>query len=279
MRSFSVLIPFFFFVCIQFVFSQEAPNSSQTSHPLLKDKYQFEAGLYFPSKSIFISANGSTPNELIDFGKSFDFNTNETTPEFGFKWFFLKKWHLSLQYFGINNSHKAQLEEDINFGDYTFKAGSYVRGGFKLHMFRIFAGRDFIKNEKHDFGVGLGFHALNIGPFIEGNIQINDQETSFKRVDLNAMAPLPNIGIWYFFSPGPKWLFSANLDWFGIEFGEYSVSLWDTTVGINFQVFKNIGLYANYRFFKIRADVNQKNWNGTFSFKFSGPSIGVTGNF
>lgn len=283
MKNLYFLTFLFFSLSVHFAYSQkDSLNDQQKNvniHPFLTDRFQIKAGLYFPTKSVFISANGRTSNDMIDFGRSFDLNNSEITPILGFKWFFTKKWHLSLEYFGISNSHKKELEEDISFGDVTFNKGSYIKGGFKLNMYRIFSGREFIKNNKHDFGAGLGIHAMDIGPFIEGEVRINEDETTFKKVYLNALAPLPNLGIWYYFSPGPKWLLSTNIDWFGIEFGEYAVSLWDTSVGVDYQIFKNIGVYADYRFFKIRADVNQKNWDGTFSFRFNGPTIGIMGNF
>jgi hypothetical protein len=262
----------------QSVFAQKEIDPTKR-HPMLNDKFQFEIGAFFPAKSVKFSADGSSPNDLIDFSETFDLNNNEITPQLGFKWFYSKKWHLSVEYFAIKNSHKLELQEDISFGDVVFKEGSFINGGFKLNLFRIFTGRTFYKSQKNEFGGGLGLHLLNVGPYIEGEIRINENETSFERVNLTTNAPLPNLGIWYYFSPGAKWLINTNLDWFGINIGEYSVELWDVSAGINYQIWKNIGIYANYRYYKFNARVNKNNWEGKFSFKFNGPAIGITANF
>ncbi len=262
----------------QSVFSQKEIDTKKR-HPKLNDKFQFEVGVFFPTKSVEFSANGSTPNDMIDFSETFDFNNNEITPQFGFKWLYSKKWYLSVEYFSIKNSHKLELQEDISFGDIVFKEGSYVKGGFKLNLFRIFTGRSFYKSQKSEFGGGLGIHLLNVGPYIEGEVRINEDETSFEQVNLTTNAPLPNIGIWYYFSPGAKWLINTNLDWFGVNIGEFYVDLWDISAGINYQVLKNMGIYATYRFYKFNAGVNENYWDGRFSFKFNGPAFGLTANF
>jgi hypothetical protein len=263
----------------QSLYSQKEEVIKDRQHPFFYNKFQFDAGAFIPTKIVKFSANGSTPNGMIDFSKNFDFNNNEITPQLGFKWLFSRKWQLYFEYFSINNSHKSKLEEDISFGDITFKKGSYVEGGYKINMLRIFVGRTFFESQKHQFGAGLGVHALRIGPYIEGEIHINEDETSFERINLKTNAPLPNIGIWYYFSPNAKWLISTKADWFGISLGDYSVKLWDISAGVNYQLFKNIGIFANYKFFKTEARVNKNNWNGKFSFKFNGPAIGLTANF
>lgn len=274
----SILFALTTILFIQDSFSQKEIDNDKR-HPLLSSKFQFYTGIYFPTKSVKFSANGTSPNNLIDFSKTFDLNNNEATPQLGFKWLYTKKWYLSVEYFSIRNSHKIELEEDLNFGDITFTKGSYVEGGHKMNLFRVFTGRSFYHSQKHEIGAGFGIHLLNIGPYIEGEVRINEEETTFKRVNLKTNAPLPNIGIWYFFSPGSKWLLETKIDWFGVHFGEYSVELWDISGTINYQIFKNIGAYASYNFFKFNAGVNKANWDGRFSLKFNGPVLGLTANF
>jgi len=275
-RSFLFVLTTILFT--QYAFSQKKIDKDK-QHPLLNNKFQFYTGIYFPSKTVEFSANGYTPNDLINFSKTFNLNNNEATPQLGFIWLYSKKWHLNVEYFSIKNAHQLELEKDINFGDITFKKGSYVNGGYKMNLFRVFTGRSFYQSQKHEFGAGLGLHLLNVGPFIEGEVRINDQETSFERVNLKTNAPLPNIGIWYFFSPGSKWLLNTKVDWFGVHIGEYSVELWDVSAGVNYQIFKKIGVYANYNFFKINAGVNKDYWDGRFILKFNGPVLGLTANF
>jgi hypothetical protein len=41
---------------------------------------------------------------------------------------------------------------------------------------------------------------------------IDGVPTGFQRGDVDASAPMPNIGGWYYFSPSKRWLLEARLE-------------------------------------------------------------------
>ena len=67
----------------EFVFSQE-----EDKNLILTNKFHIDAGAFFPSKTVKIGANASSPDDNIDLSESFDFNDNEITPYFKFDWRF-----------------------------------------------------------------------------------------------------------------------------------------------------------------------------------------------
>ena len=235
--------------------------------------------MFIPSKKVRIGADGSSPEDNINFGNTFDFNDNELTPYINFNWYFAKKWILSAEYFTIKNAEKAELEEDIIWNDVTFKKGSFVRGGFGYDMYRIYVGRIFSQGLKHEFGGGLGVHALHTFAFIEGNIAINEEEVVFEKRNVRALIPLPNIGIWYYYTPNTKWALYSRIDWFAISVNEYSVGLWNISTGVKYQIFKNIGMGVDYKYFSSKAKVNKSYWNGNIDLSFHGPLLFIYANF
>jgi hypothetical protein len=276
----NLFILFFFFVLpCPFMFSQEENEKASEKHPILTDRFQFEAGIFFPSKNVKIGANGSSPNDNISFGETFNLNDSETTIFFKFDWHFSKKWKLSVESFSIQNAKKVDLKEDIEFEDIVFKKGSNIRGGFGLNMYRIYVGRTFSRGLKHEFGAGLGIHALNTSAFIEGDVLSSEGDLNFERRAVSALVPLPNLGAWYYYAPTSKWAFIARLDWFGITVGDYSGSLWNIAPGIKYQLFKHIGVGIDYRYFIVKANVNKTDWKGQFSMNFNGPLFVVHTNF
>jgi len=254
-------------------------QNTNDKHPILTSKFQGVAGIYIPAKKIAISADGSAPNKDINFSEAFNFNNSEVTPFFNFNWRFSKKWKLGVEYFAIKNANKAVLKEDIVFDNITFKEGTNIRGGFGINMYRVFIGRSFSRGFKHEFGAGLGVHALNTNAFIEGDVLTSEGDISFEKRRVSALIPLPNLGFWYYYTPTPKIALVARLDWFGITVGEYSGSLWNIAPGIKYQLFKNIGLGVDYRYFLLKARVNQSDWNGNFDMSFQGPLLVLTANF
>jgi len=251
----------------------------EEKNPLLTDRFIVEAGVFIPAKSIKLGADGSSPNEEIDFGETFNFQDNQSTPFFYAEWRFSKKWKLSGEYFGVNNASRATLDRDIVFEDITFNKGSFVRGGIEFNLFRIFVGRQLLVREKHLLGVGLGVHAMNIGAFIEGEILNSEEDLEFRRSRVSALIPLPNIGGWYMWGPHPRWMFGARVDWFGLTIDQYSGGLWNIAPQVKFQIIKNLGIGVDYRFFLLNARVREESWNGKFNMDYTGPLFTIHGNF
>lgn len=274
MKKIIILILFFFTIPNQTVSSQEVKK-----HSILTDKYHVGIGVFIPQKNVKIGANGQSTNQEIDFGKSFHFKDHEASLFTTFQWNFSKKWNFSTEYFSIHNSWKAELEQDIQWNDYTFKTGANIKAGFEMDLYRIFFGRIFSQGMQHEFGVGIGLHALDIGSYIEGDAYINESEFGFKNSNISVILPLPNIGAWYFYAPNSKLALTAIIDVFSISISEYHVSLWNISSGINYQIFKHISLGYNYRYFKVIGKVNKGNWDGRLNVIFKGSLFTISGNF
>jgi len=271
-----------FFILLLFpliTFAQK--DSLAEPHSVLMDRFKIKTGVFVPNRNVAVRADGSSPNEEIDFDETFGFNDNETTFFFQFDWRFSrnKKWMFSGEYFSVNNANRATLPRDIKFQDIIFKEGSSVRGGVEFALFRAFFSYAFIQKPKHLLGAGLGSHLFQVGAFIEGDVRTDQGDLEFERRRVSAFIPLPNIGGYYFFSPHERWLFGARVDWFGITVDKYSGGLWNIAPNVSFQIFRNFGLALDYRFFFLNAKVAQDNWNGRFQMDFAGPLFTIYGNF
>jgi hypothetical protein len=276
-------VVFFLLLCFP-LFSQgnEAEsndNNIENKHPLLTDKFIFNVGPYSSFKQIQVGANGSSKDNIIDFSRKFDFDDNEYTLFLGFYWRVARMWSISTETFGVKNANSVILDSDIEWDDVVYNAGLEVKAGFSLRMYRILFGRTITKGLRHEFGAGLGVHALDIESFIEGEVFINKLELSFERRSVSAVAPLPNVGVWYFYAPNNKWMFTARVDWFGITVGDYSGNMWNLGPGVNYQFHKNIGIGLKYRYFESTLRVDKTNWDGRVSLIYHGPLITVNANF
>jgi len=188
-------------------------------------------------------------------------------------------WSVSAEYFGVKDTNSATLEEDIEWDDVVYNAGADIKGGFSLRLYRILIGRTITKGLKHEFGAGLGVHALDIESFIEGLVLIDKLESNFERRSVSAVAPLPNIGVWYFYAPNTKWMYTARVDWFGITVGDYSGNMWNLAPGVNYQFHKNVGVGLQYRYFDVVLRVDKTDWDGRISLIYHGPLLTVNANF
>ena len=279
MKKFSLFLIFLIVISNQFVLAQAEED---TKNPILTSKFQLGVGMYIPTQKVKFGLEGNSENQIIDFDETFDFNDSQVRPQVTFDWRFAKKWVLGAEYFNANYANKTTLEKDIEAGDYTFEAGSFVKVGYKINLYRILIGRLISTGDKHELGGGIGFHVLNIGPFIEGEVNISNngesEDFKFKRVNTSLTAPLPNIALWYNYAFNQKWALSLNADWFGLKVDDMSGSLWDISPKVQYQIIDNLAVSLDYRYFKVNVNVDKEQWNGSVDLSFSGPSLTIIGN-
>lgn len=249
-------------------------------HPWLEDDFIISLGAFLPSKEFKIRVDGQIPGNDIDFGETADVSEDDASASLVFRWKFGEKWSVSGQYWGTEDDGEAALSEDVTWGDNVLQAGSNVGAGVSTDVARLFFGREFFTDaDHHEFGLGAGLHWLQIEAYMDGEFFVNDQSTGFRREQVSADLPLPNVGAWYWYSFSHRWLLTTHLDWFSASIDEYSGSLWDAGVGINFQAWEHVGFGLTYKYFKIDVDVEKSDWNGKAELTHDGPFLSATVNW
>jgi hypothetical protein len=256
-----------------------AAQTAEEYHPILTDEFHLGVGLFFPKKSITLRVDGSSPEDEIDFDEALGVDDHDLTGLIDFRWRFGEKWAFGGQYWSTSTSGGATLDEDVEWEDVIFKAGTFANAGVDTKIARAFFGREIKSGPQYEFGLGLGFHWMELDAFLEGEIISDDDTTDIHRVSVDAAFPLPNIGGWYMYSWSPKWLFQARLDWLSASIGNYSGGLWDLQTGIHWQAFENIGFGLYYNGFILDVDVDKDDWHGKAESKNHGPLLTLTASW
>lgn len=256
-------------------------TSVEPIHPLLSNKFSASIGAFVHDKSVGIGVDGSLDIDVdeIEFDDQWKLKSNEASASLDFRWRFGKKWSVAGQFFDSSDSSRAILDEDVEWGDYTFKEGTNVGAGVGLTVARVFFGRKFLEGHNHEFGAGIGVHWLEIEAFIDGEAYVNDQSTGYLRERVSAGAPLPNIGAWYLHAFSPEWLVSARFDWLDASIDKYSGRLINSSLGINYQPFDHVGFGLAYQVFDLDVDVDNSDWNGSAALRYSGPFLSIVGTW
>jgi len=241
-------------------------------HPHLTDKFSLDLGVFFPERTVTMSIDGpvTAAGEDINFEESFGLKKSDEVFSLNFGWRFGEKWQLGAQYFRSSGEKGKFLQEDVEWNDIIFGQGTGVLVGQEFQLIRTFFARKFRSSERHEFGLGLGIHWLEIGAFIEGNAVVNGAQAGFRRESVSAKAPLPNIGAWYTYSFSPKWALKARLDWLSAKIDEYDGTLINAAVGLNYQMFKHAGLGLSYNLFDLDLNINKRGWHGNVNTAYEG---------
>lgn len=247
-------------------------DEQEDGHAYFTNKFTLDLGMFYPERQVAIRVNGSLggQNRTIDFDDGLGLKDSDETFSLNFGWRFGEKWSFMTQYFASSGSQSLVLEEDVEFGDALFGAGSGVRAGSDFDMVRFFFARAFETADDQEFGIGVGIHWLHIGAFIEGQLIVNGDNSRFHRESASVSAPLPNLGAWYAYSISPKWLFRARLDWISANIDPYDGTLINAALGLNYQMLENVGLGLSYNYFKLDVGISEENWRGRVTTKYQG---------
>ena len=241
-------------------------------HPYLISEFFVDLGVYFPDRKVGIRVDGSLVgvNEPIDFNDEFGLDVSDETFALNFGWRYGKKWELSAQYFESSGSTSAVLEEDVEWGDIVFEQGTSVVAGQGFTLVRAFFARRFESNEQHEFGIGVGFHWIELSAFINGDVSIGGGENTETRESARGSLPLPNLGIWYMHSISPKWAFKGRFDWLDASFDIYSGTLTNAAFGLNYRLSNNFGAGLSYNLLDLDVTIRKSDWRGRAIISYEG---------
>lgn len=251
------------------------------THPFLTDRFILQAGAFFSRSDLNGDVDGesSGDNPVIDFEEQFGISRNQDLAALEFIWRFTPKWSAQLQYFAPDRSASAVLDEDVAFGDAVFGQGSSVTASSGFDVLRLFFGRNFSKRENMNYGVGAGLHRIDMELSLSGDAIVNGQPVFNETRAAGGAAPLPNIGAWYDWSPSPKWVVGARVDWLDATVGDYSGGLLNSAIGFNYSLFEHVGIGAKYQVLALDLEVDKASWRGGVDVSYEGAYVYVSANW
>jgi hypothetical protein len=278
MKFLNICISAFFLVSVSAgVASAQDSDSSDKYHPFLSDNFNIGLGIYRPSQKRSLGADldlGASPGESLDVSES------QTTGLLNFRWRFTKNWSFQGTYWATDSDSEKILTEDFEGLGEVFLAGSFITSGIDTSITRLFWGRSFFRKPSTDWGVGLGLHVLDIDAVVAGQIDTVGGGTEFHTERASVTAPLPNLGIWYMYSWSPKWVVSTRLDWLDLTVEEFSGSMYDLSVGVNYQMSDHFGIGLAVNAFRLNVEVDDPDWgSGGLVNEQIGPRLNVTWNW
>lgn len=249
---------------------------------ILDATFFLSVGLFAPDRKVRLGLDASVdvgipqPGPYVDFSETFDFQNQDETFSAEFGWNFGKRWQFRGQYFRIEDSQRALLTEDVEWGDYIFNEGTSVAAGADMQITRLFFGRRLWGSDSHEAGLGLGVHILDITGKINGNASVNGEDVGFVQERASVSGPLPNIGGWYRRVYAERWILRARLDWLAAGIDKYDGHIINGSLGVAYNMSDHFGLGLSYNLFEIDVGVDDTDWQGRIRSRFQGPYLALT---
>jgi len=249
-------------------------------HPLQSDRFSFAIGGFFSDTDGHYELDDPDGDD----GSNVDLDEiglgdSSTLPAAGFNWRLSNSTRIQAEYFNVGQDTSETLDEQIDWGDLEFEIGTRVRTDMDVDIARAFYGYSFIKDQKKEFGAGVGLHYLNLDVSIKGNATIDGEPVLDVKQGINDSAILPNVGAYANYAISPKWLVLGRVDWISASIGDWDGELWNFEAAVQYQAFRNFGVGLAYRYLSFDLSVDDGDGDWDADIQYNGPLLFFTANF
>ncbi len=260
-----------------------AAHAQEVIHPKLGARVYLDVGAYAPAIDTELRVDSSAGlGTIIDLEDDLNFEDRPALPYALLNLRLGERWRIEGEYFALNRDRTTVIDRELEIGDAVFPINSTVNAHFDSDIYRLSVGYSFLKRPTHEVGIALGVHVttFELGIRTDGAL-VTVSESA------DTLAPLPTLGFYGSYAFSPKWLLQGRADLFSLEYEDYSGSLFNLNVGIEYQLAKHVGLGGGYRYVDLELTADKAldigsstaDVSGEFQYQYRGPTLYLSFNF
>ena len=202
-----------------------------------------------------------------------------TTAFLSYQWRFKEKWSLSGFYSKMDLSGKKLATRDFNYDGVEYTAGVRLETDFGLDTYLVSANYSLIRDDRKEFGVGVGLHAFDIESSIAAAVGVDGIERAGTRANTELTAPLPNLRAYGTFLITDRWEISAAVGWLSFNYDDYEGDYLYLTAFTEYRFTERFGIGLSYQVADIDVAHEDNSGREEFNIDLLGPSIYLTYGF
>lgn len=249
-------------------------------NPIL-DRFNIDIGTYYYGTGTTITLNGAYGDRGVPLDAEHEFGLHDVNRfRLDAYWRITKHQRVRILYFKADRQATRSIDRTIQFGNATYPANATVTAQNNVTIAELAYEYDFFVRDHISLGANLGIHNLSYKLALTGTAMTNGGTTT-SQVSQSASAngPLPMIGLAGIFRVSPQFYFTAGVQGLKVTVNPYSGSLWDVGGTAVWQPFTHFGIGGGYDFFRLTADVNAHSFNGSLTWRYSGPRVFLSASF
>ena len=229
--------------------------------------------------------NGSSStNPDIDFDQTFGKASDSTRGRADVLWRITPTHHFRFLYFDNTIDRSRAIDRDIQWGDYTFKAGAVVDSQVKFRIIEAAYEYAFMRRPDFELAGTLGVHYMDLKTRLSGTATFTDANGSVSQAasttrESSAPLPLPVVGVRAGWAVAPQWYLEGQGQFFKAKVGDVDGRVTDLRASATWMFSQNFGVGAGYNRFITNVDVEKTSFNGHARIGYSGLQVFVTGTF
>ncbi len=223
-------------------------------------------------------------NEEVDFDETFGLGRNASRWRVDALWRIAPRHQLRFGYFDYSNSRTKIIDENIEWGDYTFTAGGEVKARYSTDIYTLSYEYSLIRQPTYEVAAGIGVHYSDLSFKLSGNATLIDENGNVVDQGVvseaaNAPVPLPMIGLRGTWVVSPSWVLEAAGAAFSVRYDAFDGVWYQLRAGATWMFSRNVGIGAGYNYFRTEVDVDRDSFRGNLTTNYSGIQVFLTGTF
>ncbi|HEY6125482.1 MAG TPA: hypothetical protein VIV63_12590 [Steroidobacteraceae bacterium] len=231
-----------------------------------------DMGGFFLSTDIQVrlDGEGGRVGDTIDFDDTFGLDRFERFRVDGL-WRIKGKHSIRGTYFKNNRSSTNELDRDINFGDETYPVGATTTARWELEVMQLSYDYAFKRTDKYELAAGIGVHVLDARLALDATVTGAGGSFSTELSESGSTdAPLPVLGLRGIWALPHNFYFTAQAQYFYVDYNEYNGSLSDLKATIVWQATPRFGVGLGYNDFRFRFDLEKNLFSGRLRWNYGG---------
>jgi hypothetical protein len=225
------------------VYAEEAPPSE------IKDKLMIRGGWAYVFGA---NANVAKGGPVLGVGTSVDFTTTlggDTSTDavrIDSLYRFNDRHAVGFSWYRVGLSGEKSLNQTIQINDQTIAAGATTQTGLSLNTYRLLYNYSFYRNDKVELAFSPGLYVIKTNFNFAGQGNINGNPGVATVINEQVSIPLPSIGLVVNYNISPKFQFQSRYDYFYLEIGQYTGSMFEFYAGLEYRIHEHFALGAAY---------------------------------
>jgi hypothetical protein len=264
-------------------------RAGSPTEDLLNDRFVISVGGFVVTSNINGSLLGSanTSDQSIDFDKQFGTDSAQTRWRAEVLWRITPTQHVRFSYFDSDVANTRSIDQDLPWGDYTFKAGGQVTAETKFRVYELTYEFAFLRRPNYEIVAVAGIHLDDLTLKLSGDASLTvdtptgpvEEPAMLTSTSHSVPAPLPVFGFRGDWAVSPHVYLDASAQIFSLSYQGISGNWSELRAGATWMFSNHFGVGIGYDRFTTHVDVGKGSFNGRLNWGYQGLLIYLKGGF
>jgi len=217
-------------------------------------------------------ADGGEPGETLDFEEFLGSSDSETVLQTDVIYRLGGYHRLKASFFEIDRGLRATPQQDFEFGDEVFLAGTEVVSTLDTRRLGLLYGYSLMRDAQKELGVqgGLMFTRIELSVVAEDTGQAEQASID---------APLPTIGIFGSVALGMRWELGLDAGLFALDFDRYTGYSGHVSLTLERRIKESFAIGIGYEYYVTRLESTDSELRGLLRARNTGPRAYLSWEF